>query len=216
MVFFFQERASGVVDNSKKNLQQQKNSEAPGKKRKFSQVLDVSENVVYPEIFEKPKKKLKMISNIEENTSKKKKITMPSAGDKDRNDDIKLVSASAKIRKIVHNPVKVEKSKTKDKKSLKIPENRPSLPRPVWSTSGVWIEEPTTPFKFSKVTYTPIHNSGTPDSFSVASLLSKSKSNEQVAKLDFRTNAVLQKKAGRDGSIKNIKGLMKTKSSQKW
>lgn len=178
-------------------------------KRKFS---ECSKNDT-PSQVEKPTKKLKMISNIEQ--SKQNNVPMTLNGDNNQKDEIKLISASAKIRKIVQNPVKVEKSKAKKRQPLKIPENRQSLPRPVWSTSGMWIEEPTTPFKFSKVKYTPI-NCGTPESFSIASLQLKSKSNNSVAEMDFRTKSVLGKKAGRDGSIKNIKALMKSKSSQKF
>lgn len=194
----------------KKKLKKQNAVDEPtGNKRKFADVLAADH-----EVAEKPKKKkLKIISTVDETapTQKKKQPTK----DNNQVEEIKLNSTSSKIRKIVQKPVEVEKKKSKKQKNKKIPENRPSLPRPVWSSSGVWIEEPRTPFKFTKQKYAPAAVN-TPESFSVAKLKNKSKSAEALPRMDIRTASVLQKKSERDGSLKNLKGLMSSKSTRNW
>lgn len=193
----------------KKKLKKQNAVDEPtGNKRKFADVLAADH-----EVAEKPKKKkLKIISTVDENapTQKKKQPT-----NDNQVEEIKLNSTSSKIRKIVQKPVEVEKKKSKKQKNKKIPENRPSLPRPVWSSSGVWIEEPRTPFKFTKQKYAPAAVN-TPESFSVAKLKNKSKSAEVLPRMDIRTASVLQKRPERDGSLKNLKGLMSSKSTRNW
>lgn len=194
------------LSNGKKKLKKQSNIDLPGVKRKFADVMIADIDAV-----EKPKKKLKMISSVEETALVQKK--MPQKNAKNQVEEIKLNSTSSKIRKIVQNPVQVEKTKSKNKKPKKIPEKRLSLPRPVWSSSGIWVEEPRSPYRFTKQKYVSA-SLDTPETFKVPKLKNKSKSIENMPRMDYRLASVLQKNSDRDGSSKNMKNLMKSKSTR--
>lgn len=118
--------------------------------------------------------------------------------------------ASQKLKKVIPENVQIEKRKKKKKSGIKkvISEPEISPPKPVWTASGVFLEEPKSPFKFSSTEYVPIKvGAGSSTNFGVVTFDAKKSKKIAQPPQDFRTQAMLCNK-NRDGSKKNIRGLL--------
>jgi hypothetical protein len=213
----------------------------PKKKKKKNKVVEpvVVEPVV--EVSEKKKSKKRKLddSATEEVKPKSKKLNIL-AQIEDPHHNIKNVQsregssknvveqpfsvplASQKLKKVIPQAVEVEQKKRKKgtKKAYAEPKN--SLPRPVWTTSGVFMEEPTSPYKFTSTSYVPIDAGSTKIDVINFEGKKKKKSNglqqqqqQPTQKLsnDFKTQATHRNKKNRDGSNKNLHGLLGVKRS---
>jgi hypothetical protein len=166
------------------------------------------------EVVEKKKsKKRKLDESMEEEKPKSKKLnilTMVEDPQQFRNQRETLKAAleaasapllSKKLKTVLPKASELVKKQKKKKAQKVIPEPKTSLPRPVWTSSGVFIEEPMTPFKFRSTQYKPLEH------VAVAFEAKKKKKQQVVQQLDFKTQKLMEKK-NRDGSKKNMMSLL--------
>lgn len=161
----------------------------------------------------KPKKKLNVLMQIEDPSQRQGTLRQANTT-KSQNDDFFVPMAAKKLKKII--PEKLdeknkEKKKKKKGKGRIIPEPSVSLPRPVWTSAGTFIEEPISPFKFQSTNYVPINSSTSTTKFGVVVFEGKQKKKKQTAQqqpADFKTQAMFRNMKARDGSSKNIQGLL--------
>lgn len=121
---------------------------------------------------------------------------------------------SQKLKKVMPKSLEVEKKKRKKGAKKVYAEPQDSLPRPVWTSSGVFIEEPVSPYKFTSTSYVPISTGST--SFGVVAFEGKKKKKVNAQQQpparnfsgDFKTQAMNRNKKNRDGSNKNMHGLL--------
>lgn len=193
------------------------------KKKKSEPIAEVVEEV--PE--KKKSKKRKLDESIEEMKPKPKKLNILAQIEDPHHSNRNLPSrqesskgaaeqpfsvplASQKIKKIIPEVAKVDKKKRKKSTQRVIPEPENSLPRPIWTSAGIFIEEPISPFKFTSTKYVPI-SSNSSTKFGVVAFDAKKKKPQQMQAPhlsgDFKTQAMLRNK-NRDGSSKNIRGLL--------
>lgn len=174
------------------------------KKRKFDNNLDLDESVE----LTKPKKKLKIVHELQASKSSSQ-LEIGNGNSKKLQKQLSAPITFNKIKQIVPKSVEVEKAKKTNKKGYAFPEPGKSLPRPVWTTSGFFMEENLTPQKKSKTTIPVVfHGSVSVDLSDGAKI--KKKDRKKIP-LDFKTKQLLLKKGKRDGSMKNMKGLMMKK-----
>lgn len=206
--------ASDDTTNAETNSKKKKTVAAPestdevhigkkkSKKRKFGDTLDHEDQ-------EKPEpKRLGILEQIEGKTNFSKAGTN-GEGSKgvSKEQSFPMPFASQKLKKIIPENVSVEKRKKKKKSGNKvIPEPQISPPKPVWTSSGVFLEEPKSPYKFTSTKYVPIKTAGSSTNFGVVVFDAKKKKAAQPAQ-DYRTQQILRNK-NRDGSMKNIRGLL--------
>lgn len=170
-------------------------------KRKIEEVIDENdESVEKP----KPKKKLKILKPTED-------IKQHMSSQKLLNQDniMKSSNLTTKLQKIIpKNPV-LEQKKIKKGKKHTISMKQKELKRPVWTTAGVFLEEPISPYAFKSTEYMSIRTEGVSSTeFGVVSFAAKSKKQQpQQQQMDFKTKT-LQNRKNRDKSMKNIKNLM--------
>jgi hypothetical protein len=117
---------------------------------------------------------------------------------------------SKKLKQMIPQEQVVEKKRKKKTERKVIPEPRRSLPKPVWTTAGIFIEQPRSPFKFTTSKYVPINAGDSSTQFGVVAFEGKKKKNQngQSAPVDFKTQAIMRNKKNRDGSMKNMRGLL--------
>jgi hypothetical protein len=183
-----------------------KNVETNSKKRKIADVDAENDSVV-----EKPttKKRLNVLKQIED-PSQRPFPSMSTANHSKKQSQgmqpiLHVANPAAKIRKVIpSNMATDEKIKKKKKKGKKIQEPKSSLPRPVFTTAGTFIEESITPYKFKSTDYKPIKIAGLNPS--AVRVVQFGESHKKAPAIDFKMNA-LQKRS-RDKSNKNIKNLM--------
>lgn len=180
------------------------------KKRKIADVhVDEEDDVP------KPKKKLNVLMQIEDPSqfqgrSRSAERTANTMQSQEQNFLVPL--ASNKLKKVI--PPKLEDAKKKRKKNKAgkriIAEPPTSLPRPVWTTSGVFIEAPISPYKFQSTKYVPI-SADSATRFGVVTFEGKQKKKQtaqQQQPIDFKSQAMFRNMKARDGSSKNIRGLL--------
>lgn len=158
----------------------------------------------------KPKKKLNVLMQIED-PSQYPEPLRKSQSLQSQDQNIFPPMASTKLKKII--PQKLEEAKKKRKKKSNgkrvIAEPPTSLPRPVWTASGVFIEQPVSPFKFKTTKYVPIRADSS-TKFGVITFEGKQKKKQSVPQQpfsDFKSQAIFRSMKARDGSTKNILGL---------
>jgi hypothetical protein len=181
---------------------------AEKKKSKKRQRLDDSTD-------EKPKsKKLNILSQIENPFERYRNLQSNVESSKKAAEQTFAVPLpSQKLKKVLPQSLKVEKKKKKKQVKSKIAEPVTSLPRPVWTSSGTFIEEPISPpFKFTSTQYEPLNFGG------AVAFEAKKKKKSAVQKQtsmpvnDFKYQQMMKNK-NRDGSKKNLQGLLsKTKT----
>lgn len=155
------------------------------------------------------KKKLSILQQIEGNSGRMRDPLLEANQTNRPKQSFPMPSASQKLKKIIPENVEVEKKRKKTKKSNKkvIPEPELSPPKPVWSSAGVFIEEPKTPFKFTSTQYVPIRTAASTKFGVVVFEANKMSKKHDKPPQDFRTQSMLGNKK-RDGSMKNIRGLL--------
>ncbi|KAG5672593.1 hypothetical protein PVAND_002709 [Polypedilum vanderplanki] len=186
------DQQQSVFDTSLKT-----NSEKIKKKRKIE---DVDESL--SATIEKPRtdKKLKVLKQIDEPMHRVHQKTV-------HIDELKQVDSTLNLNKKLKNiiPNEVNTVKTKKQKLTKkvIVESKVSLPRPVFTTAGIFMEESITPYKFKSKEYKPIKSKMGRDPIA---LFQATKKKAVSSHADFRSEKL--KKKNRDKSIKNLKNLM--------
>lgn len=170
------------------------------KKRKIAQ-----DEAMLPEA-PKPKKLnvLKQIEDPQQFNGQREDIKKP------REEEFSIALPSHKLKKLIPQDVAVEKKpKKKQHQRQVIPEPRRSLPRPVFTTAGTFIEQPVTPFKFTSTQYVPIKAGASSTKFGVIAFEGKNKKKPAgQPPMDFKTQAIMRNKKNRDGSMKNMRGLV--------
>ena len=176
-----------------------------GKKRKIEDVHVNDEDEV-----PKPKKKLNVLMQIEDPHQYHKQSLKVNAT-KSQGQDFITPMPSHKLKSVIPPKLNDAKKKHKKKKAGKkpIPEPKSSLPRPVWTSSGIFVEQPMSPFKFKSTKYVPINTSGS-TKFGVVKFGGEQKKKREQAPVDFKTQAMFRNMKARDGSMKNIGTLMRT------
>lgn len=187
----------------------------PSKKNKKKRKLEETEF----EDEEKPqaKKKLNILKQIE-NPSQYQSQQVEPANSKSVEPQFSIPLPSQKLKKVLPQSVAAQqKRKKKSKGKRVIPEPPVSLPRPVWTSSGVFLEQPATPYKFKSTDYIPIQAVGSSSTKFGVVLFEAKKSKKpaaaEPAPQDFKTQAIFRNKKQRDGSMKNIRGLLRTQST---
>lgn len=180
------------------------------KKRKLEEVLANDE-------APKPKK-LNVLKQIEDPWQNQPQARSVIAA---KEPDYTIPLGSNKLKKVI--PANVEIKKKNSKKSKKqrrvIAEPETSLPRPVFTTSGIFIEQPATPaYKFTSTKYVPIRASASASTkFGVVAFEANQKKTKRAATEsqpeDFRSRYLAENTKGRDGSKKNIRGLISSTKS---
>lgn len=177
------------------------------KKRKLDESID--ETVV------QPKKKLNVLKQIENPFQHQPQARTSRHDDPDQ---LSIPLMSQKLKKVI--PQKVEAVKKRKKKpsggKKSIPEPRLSLPRPVFTTAGTFVEAPISPFKFQSTTYVPIAKTASlPTSYGVVAFEAKKKKHaqQQPPAADYKTQAMFRNMKMRDGSSKNLAGLVRKQYS---
>lgn len=195
------------------------------KKKKRGQVEEENVAVEVAETKKKSKKR-KLDDSTEANAQPKKKLNVlmqiENPGryqatvreiNQPKEDDVVLAVPlmSKKLKKVIPETVEIEKKKRKKNKRQAVPEPRRSLPRPVWTASGVFIEEPVSPFKFTSTTYVPLESSASCSTkFDVVAFegKKKKKTTQSQPAADFKSQAMFRNMKNRDGSDKNLRGLL--------
>lgn len=178
------------------------------KKRKLEEVLEQEEP--------QKKKKLKILTQIENSSQ----FGAPhrethQLGLKEETFSMSL--SSQKLKAVI--PPQLENVKKQKKKSgarRHIPEPRKSLPRPVWSAAGTFLEESVSPYKFSTTEYTPINAGESSTKFGLVNFEATKKKKPAVMPPpahDYKTKAIFRNMKHRDGSQKNIQGLLKQRNN---
>lgn len=165
------------------------------------------EDVANDEDMEKPKakKKLKILQETEQSQHKYASNVLQTSSEENI-----ISTVSAKLKKVI--PKGLDRSKKSLKKKARgkvVPEPKFSLPRPVWTSAGVFIEESIEPYPFKPTLYKPRKVDNATE-FRVIPFESKSKKSVAAAmSKNSKMNLILQRnKKGRDGSKKNIKNLI--------
>lgn len=184
----------------------EKSEKKKNKKRKFDEAMQQDEVEE-----EKPKKKLNILKQIEDPWQYQHQAAETSKL-KSQEQDFGAPLASQKLKKIIPQNLEMAKKKRKKKSGPKvIPEKATSLPRPVWTSSGIFVEQSISPYKFKPTSYVPITGTAScATKFGVITFEAKKKK-KQVAQqqpADFKTQMMYRNKKSRDGSMKNIRGLL--------
>lgn len=136
----------------------------------------------------------------------------PERDDNVRNEEeFSVPFQSKKLKKIIPASQVVEKKKKKkSSKKRVIPEPPLTLPLPVWTTSGVFFEESISPYEFQSTEYIPIQTCAGSTKFGVVVFEAKKKKKvlQTQQPQDFKTQMMYRNKQIRDGSMKNIRGLL--------
>jgi post-segregation antitoxin (ccd killing protein) len=217
-----------VTEKQKKKKKQVTIDEEPEQPTKAKK-LKISDETTEP--IQKPKKKRKAeepIEEVEKEVSNKKlkalrileepiqrSLSLPEMNVKAQESTFAAPLASQKLKRVL--PQKLEIEKKKRKKAAKkrvIPEPQVTPPRSVWQpTSGFWFEEPRSPFKFNPTSYVPI-NAGAGGStkfgvFRFENQQQKKKPTQMAPTKSFQEQMMERTAKLRDGSKKNIQGLLK-------
>lgn len=179
-----------------------------GKKRKLEESIE-------EEAVAQPKKKLNVLKQIE-NPFQIQPQTRPYRSDDQ--DQLSIPLMSQKLKKVIPQKVEVQKKSKKKPSGGKkpIPEPLKSLPRPVFTTAGTFTEAPVSPFKFQTTKYVPIARTASlPASYGVIAFEGKKKKHAQQPQpaADFKTQALYRNMKIRDGSSKNLAGLLRKQHS---
>lgn len=174
------------------------------KKRKFAEVEEADS--------EKPKskKRLNALEKLENPSAYQDEYI---ANNDRRPEDFSVPLQSQKLKKVIpptQISQKLKKKRTKKKRVISEPPM--SLPQPVWTTSGVFMEQPASPFKFMSTEYIPIKTGAGSTNFGVVVFKADNKQKKKVLQqqqpLDFKTQHMNRNKHIRDGSMKNLRGLI--------
>jgi hypothetical protein len=176
-------------------------------KRTFKDLADDDFNGEQEQL--KPKKKLKIVDEIQRSQSSMSVVNGVQNDHKKLKKQNSLPITMNKIKQIIPQDVKVEKPKKESKKGFAFPEPKKFPPRPVWTSSGYFLEESLTPQKKSNQTI-PVTFSGSV-SVGLSDEKKGKKKDRKKPALDFKSKQLLLKQLKRDGSMKNIKGLMMKK-----
>lgn len=117
-----------------------------------------------------------------------------------------------KVSKLISKEIMQKKDSKKRKKTEnpKIAEPRQSLPRPVWTSCGTFLEEPVTPNPFDyNVNFISLKGGKTKSSGEHSGKQTKKSSEPQPAVVSFKQAALFRKGIVRDNSKKNLKLLGK-------
>lgn len=175
--------------------------ERKNKKRRIEEVIN-DEDVEKP----KAKKKLKILQEAEQQKYSSNVLQTSS-------EENIISTVSAKLKKVIPKGLDNHSNKTLKKKARGkvVPEPKDSLPRPVWTSAGVFIEENIEPYPFKSTAYKPRNDEGSATEFRVIPFDSKSKAKKAAAAASKNTkmDLIMQRnKKGRDGSKKNMKNLI--------
>jgi hypothetical protein len=179
--------------------------EIKSRKRKVEEVEE-DEDVGLNEVIEKPrgKKKLKVLTQVEpkQYAHQNRRVEEPQQIDA-------AINLNKKLKKIIpDDPYRAASKHIKQKKGRKIiAEPKASLPRPVFTTAGIFIEEPVTPYKFKSKEYKPIKSSMGRERVALFQAANNKKKSAAAPVADFKTE-LLKKNKNRDKSVKNLKNLM--------
>lgn len=204
--------AETLKSKKKKNVQEVDENlsvdKKKNKKRKFDEAMETDEEVV-----QKPKKKLNVLLQIEDPRQHQQQ-ERESTKTKSQVQDLLAPLASQKLKKVIPQNLELAKKKRKKKSAPKvIPEPPTSLPRPVWSSAGIFVEQPISPYKFKSTNYVPISTSAScATKFGVMTFEGKKKkkqtSQQPQQHVDYKTQMMFRNMKNRDGSIKNLRGLL--------
>ena len=157
------------------------------------------------EVVEKPKakKKLNILKDVENSSH-------AHASKKSHNKNVETVKPTStlmtsKLNKIIPKGLCTEvKHVTKKKPKV---EDKKFLKRPVWTTAGMFIEEPVTPYKFKSTEYKTV-NFGSNAASKAKVVIFSAQNSSKSAVVDHKMQAIMKKNKNRDKSIKNLKNLM--------
>lgn len=172
-------------------------------KRSASEIVTESDT----DAVEKPKakKKLKILKQVENSSPE-----MINTQKKVRKNIIEIAkpggNLTSKLNQIIPKGLgNAEKMPKKKKKVTLKPE--PIVKRPVWTTSGTFIEESIAPYTFQTTEYKPINIGSTSSTkYGVVAFTASKKSGHNV--VDFKMQQMIKRGKNRDKSIKNLKNLM--------
>lgn len=180
--------------------------EKKSKKRSISEVVEDNE-----EMIEKPKakKQLNILKQLEEPSQRLMSNKHKAYERQEENlptNSILASNVSSKVKKLIpkelDNVGKIKSNKRNAAK--KIAEPKISLPRPVFTTAGIFIEESIKPFEFKSTEYKPVKYTSVTNKV-IAFEGKRAKS--QYQNVDFKMEMVNRKK-NRDKSMKNLKNLI--------
>lgn len=189
---------------SKKHAKEPSVEEKKSKKRRIEETLASNDE----EIIERPKakKKLNILQQVYDPSQKpRSQDTNKSA----QNNEFVMptVTVTKKLKALI--PKGLDKKETKKapkrKTSKTIVEPRLSLPRPVWTSAGTFIEEPVQPYKFKPTEYKPINTTASTQ-FRVIPFEAKAK---KALPKNSKLELLMQRnKSSRDKTMRNMKNLM--------
>lgn len=176
------------------------------KKRKLEESMKaVEEEVVKPKL-----KKLNILSQIEDPHHNSKNLLLRQESSKNVVEQPFAVPlASQKLKKLIPKALEVEKKKRKKTTKKVYAEPQSSLPQPVWTSAGMFMEESVSAYKFTKTRYVPIQSGKSSTKFGVVVFEGSKKKKQQTQQMsgDFKTQAMQRNKKNRDGSSKNLQDL---------
>mgnify|MGYP003454566291 CR=1 FL=1 len=165
------------------------------------------EEVIKDEEVEKPKskKKLKILQEAEQQKYSSNVLQTSS-------EENIISTVSAKLKKVIPKGLDSHGKKALKKKvRVKVvPEPQHSLPRPVWTSAGVFIEESIEPYPFKSTAYKPrnVDVDGSATEFRVIPFKSKKAAVAAISK-NSKMDLIMQRnKKGRENSKKNMKNLI--------
>ncbi|CAO1428070.1 unnamed protein product [Diamesa tonsa] len=187
----------------KKMAQEEQIAEVPvvkekSKKRKLQETsFEIDEQVEVPVL----KKKLNVLKKIENPT---KMLDVPQAQSAPQSKisgleelaKIPPPAPAGKIKALIPKELDIVSKKRKRNQNKKVyAEPKNALPRPVWTSSGMFMEEPMTPFKFQENSYVALQGTGTSTEFGVMSFeggkkRQQKKEQDTTAPMNFKTKAM--------------------------
>ncbi|CAO1433604.1 unnamed protein product [Diamesa hyperborea] len=187
----------------KKMAQEEQIAEAPvvkekSKKRKLQETsFEIDEHVEVPVL----KKKLNVLKKIE-NPTKMLDVPQPQLAPQSKISGLEELAKipppapAGKIKALIPKELDIVSKKRKRNQNKKVyAEPKNALPRPVWTSSGMFMEEPMTPFKFQENSYVALQGTGTSTEFGVMSFeggkkRQQKKEQDTTAPMNFKTKAM--------------------------
>lgn len=170
------------------------------KKRRIEEVMN-DEEVEKP----KSKKKLKILQEAEPQKYSSNVLQTSS-------EENIISTVSAKLKKVIPKGLDPHTKKSSLKKKVRakvVPEPQYSLPRPVWTSAGVFIEESIEPYPFKSTAYKPRNVEVEGASTEFRAIPMKTKKAAAAISKNSKMDLIMQRnKKGRTSSKKNMKNLI--------
>lgn len=121
-----------------------------------------------------------------------------------RPEEFSVATVTSKLKTLIPKGLDKQHAKKVAKKKAigKVAEPRISLPRPVWTSAGTFIEESVEPYKFKSTEYKPLNVGSSSTQFRVIPFEAK-KTAPKSSKMEL-----LMRNKRRDKTMRNMKNLM--------